>query len=153
MSSPLRARAGWTLVELLLAVAILGALAALAIPAYADAREEARVAEAIADLRVIESEIAAYRLAARSLPASLADIGREGDRDPWGHAYRYLRFEGANWVAQARVDRFQVPINSDYDLYSIGRDGDTALSLQLPPSLDDVIRANDGSYMGLASRF
>lgn len=153
MRPPPLSRAGWTLIELLLAAAILGVLVALAIPAYGDMRERARIAETIADLRVIESEIAAHRLATRSLPASLAAIGRDGDRDPWGHPYRYLRFEGVNWVAQARVDRFQVPINSDYDLYSIGRDGETALSLQLPPSLDDLVRANDGSYMGLASRF
>lgn len=144
---------GWTLIELMLALVILAVLAALAVPTFAGTMERRRLAEAIADLRTIEAEIASYALAARRPPADLGKIGWAGRRDPWGQPYRYLRFDGIDWVLRARVDRFDVPINSTYDLYSVGRDGATALSLQLPPSRDDVIRANDGAYVGLASRF
>jgi general secretion pathway protein G len=46
-----------------------------------------------------------------------------------------------------------VPINSDYDLYSMGKDGESVPPLTARASRDDVIRANDGAYIGLASEF
>jgi general secretion pathway protein G len=46
-----------------------------------------------------------------------------------------------------------VPINSDYDLYSEGKDGNSAPPLGAAQSLDDVVRANDGGYVGLAANF
>lgn len=143
---------GWTLVELLLAMAIVGALMAIAIPQIRGARERARVAQAIADIRALESLIAEHRLATRRLPDDLAAVGW-ADVDPWGRPYRYVKFEGLDWAARARVDRFQVPINSRYDLYSVGRDGRTALPLQFPVSRDDLVRANDGAFVGLAARY
>ncbi len=144
---------GWTLIELVLALAIVGVVASIVLPAVSDAAEKRRIGEAIADIRTMEAEITARVLATRAPPADLSEIGWAGRLDPWGNPYRYLRFEGIDWVAEARVDRFDVPINSTYDLYSAGRDGQSALSLQLPQSWDDVIRANDGAYVGLASRF
>jgi general secretion pathway protein G len=52
----------------------------------------------------------------------------------------------------ARRDRFLVPLNSTFDLYSTGPDGSTVPPLSGPGS-DDIIRANDGGYIGLASKF
>jgi general secretion pathway protein G len=43
-----------------------------------------------------------------------------------------------------------VPINSDFDLYSVGRDGQSAPALTARVSHDDVVRANDGGFIGLA---
>ena len=51
------------------------------------------------------------------------------------------------------MDKFLVPLNSDYDLYSIGADGESKKTLSAPASYDDVIRALDGAYVGLASEF
>ncbi len=56
-------------------------------------------------------------------------------------------------TGQARKDRFLVPINSDYDLYSKGRDGESVAPLTAKKSHDDVIRANDGAFVGLAVNF
>lgn len=56
-------------------------------------------------------------------------------------------------LALARKDRFLVPINSDFDLYSMGPDGRTKATLSAPVSRDDVIRAEDGAYYGLAEKF
>ena len=53
----------------------------------------------------------------------------------------------------ARRDRFLVPINSTYDLYSLGKDGDSKAPLSTKVSQDDVIRANDGGFIGLAARY
>ncbi len=54
---------------------------------------------------------------------------------------------------QVRKDRFLVPINSDYDLYSRGKDGRSVPPLTAQQSRDDIIRANDGGFIGLASEF
>ena len=53
----------------------------------------------------------------------------------------------------ARKDRHLNPINSDYDLYSMGKNRDSKKPLQNPKSHDDVVRANDGSFVGLATDF
>jgi general secretion pathway protein G len=52
-----------------------------------------------------------------------------------------------------RKDRFLVPINTDYDLYSMGKDGRSSPPLTAKASRDDIIRANDGAYIGLASNY
>ncbi len=52
-----------------------------------------------------------------------------------------------------RKDRFLHPINSDYDLYSMGKDGESVEPLTAKKSHDDVIRANDGGFVGLAVEF
>jgi general secretion pathway protein G len=52
-----------------------------------------------------------------------------------------------------RRDRFLVPINSDYDLYSMGADGRTATPLTASMSRDDIVRAGDGSFIGPASGY
>ena len=56
-------------------------------------------------------------------------------------------------IALARKDRFLVPINSDFDLYSVGPDGETHATLNNPVSRDDIIRAADGGFYGLAEKF
>ncbi|NOS79612.1 MAG: prepilin-type cleavage/methylation domain-containing protein, partial [Nitrospira sp.] len=56
-------------------------------------------------------------------------------------------------VGGARKDRFLVPINSDFDIYSMGRDGQTVAPLTAPKSHDDIIRASDGGFYGLAAYF
>ena len=60
---------------------------------------------------------------------------------------------GAGSVAQARKDRFLVPINSDFDLYSMGADGASVPALTAKASRDDIVRAADGAFVGLASQF
>jgi general secretion pathway protein G len=60
---------------------------------------------------------------------------------------------GACGSGQPRKDHFLHPINSDFDLHSMGKDGDSVAPLTAQKSHDDVIRANDGSYYGLASKF
>jgi len=72
--------------------------------------------------------------------------------DPWGNPYRYLRLYNrpAN-QNNARKDHNLHPINSDFDLYSMGPDGQSNKPLQSQKSRDDIIRANDGAFVGKAS--
>ena len=186
--------AGFTLIELMVVVAILEILAAISGSKYLEYVEKARVARSIAEMRGIARTIDALLADGGNVPDSLAELGVDGLLDPWDSAYYYLRIEGqlplgisqtrtplplvsasppdhpsgdgassnpgtgdggggSIAIASARKDRFMVPINSDYDLYSAGRDGATQPTLQTPVSRDDVIRGGDGSYYGLAERF
>lgn len=144
---------GFTLVEVLIAVAIAMTLAALAIPSLLSSIDNAHVARAMADIDALEGDIEAYDQMNDSLPNSLADIGRSQMLDPWGNAYQYLNFANANGKGQMRKDRFLVPINSTYDLYSMGKDGMSVPPLTAKVSQDDIIRANDGAYLGLVSNY
>jgi general secretion pathway protein G len=88
-----------------------------------------------------------------ALPPDLAAVGLAGLRDPWGRPYAYLNFAGIMGVGPMRKDRNLVPINSDYDLYSLGEDGGSVPPLNARASRDDIIRGNDGNYVGLAENY
>ncbi|HNS56268.1 MAG TPA: hypothetical protein PKO34_04360, partial [Smithellaceae bacterium] len=60
---------------------------------------------------------------------------------------------GNKVAGSARKDRFLVPVNSDFDLYSMGPDGVSTLALTAKNSRDDIIRANDGAYIGTAAGY
>ena len=66
----IRARRGFTLIELVVVIAILGILAGLAIPRFLDATATARGAKIVADLRTIDSAIVIYNAKTGSLPAN-----------------------------------------------------------------------------------
>lgn len=147
-------QAGWTLIELLLVLSITGILSSMVLLKMRDMIERARVAKAIGDIEAIQVELAGFEAGDDSLPTSLAGIGRAAYLDPWGRPYRYIKFDPAKGIAgQARKDRFLVPLNSTYDLYSLGKDGQSQSPLTAHVSLDDVIRANDGGFIGLAARY
>ena len=134
-------------------MAIIVTLAAIAVPTYSAYVDKARVIQAIAAIRQISNEITVYQVDAGALPASLDDVGYGTLLDPWGNPYQYVNIETAKGKGGLRKDKSLVPINSDYDLYSMGKDGESKQSLAPPVSHDDIIRANDGGYIGLASMY
>jgi len=143
---------GFTLLELLVVTLIIGTLSTMAAPSLQRAREQAQVGAAIAELRIIQSELAIYIEINFGPPVSLAAIDRAGLIDPWGYTYIYNPLTGAG-AGAARKDKFMVPLNTDYDLYSVGLDGKSKSPLSAKDSKDDVIRALDGAYFGLAEDF
>lgn len=147
--------AGFTLIELMISIAICGTLSAIAVPQYTSYRNKARVGVAISDIKNIEKVIALYKLDNNEYPDNLADINMQNWLDPWGHAYVYLRIEGAAnpGIGNLRKDHSLVPVNSDFDLYSIGPDGKSVSAFTAKVSKDDIVRANNGRYIGLVSNY
>jgi general secretion pathway protein G len=144
---------GFTVVELLIVVAIILTITAIAVPNLMAALDQAKIARAVGDVHTIGIAIEEYQLLNGNFPHSLAETDYGTTLDPWGHPYQYLNFEDTKGKGKMRKDRFLVPINSFFDLYSMGKDGASASPLTAQQSQDDIIWANDGSYVGPASNF
>jgi len=144
---------GFTLIELMVTILIMGVLASISIPAYNGYIETAKTTKAIGDLYTLEKEIIAYGLSNNEYPENLGDIDRDGFLDPWGNPYQYLNIETAKGKGKMRKDHFLVPLNTDFDLYSMGSDGSSQSPLTAKASHDDILRANNGSYVGRAANY
>lgn len=141
----------FTLIELMVVVAILGILATLGTSGYLGMVERARVVAAIADIRAMSVSLDEYWIRTGAYPASLAAVGEDDRMDPWGRPYSYkIIGDGGKGV---RKDKNLHPINTDYDLYSLGADGKSVAALTAKSSRDDVIRANNGGFIGLAENY
>ena len=134
-------------------VAIVGILASLAFGSYRAYQERIKVDRAVSDVAVIAASITEFRNDYMRFPTNLAEIGKDTMRDPWNHAYRYIDHSDAATSGQWRKDKNIHPINSDFDLYSMGKDGSSVAPLTAGPSRDDIIRANDGAFVGLTSKY
>ncbi len=119
-------RKGFTLIELMIVVVILGLLATMVMPKVLSKPEKARRTKAVAEIRIMQSALAMFKAdtgrfptTAEGLPALVTDPGitgydKEGylervPTDPWGNKYIYI-CPGIR--------------GKDYDLVSLGKDGE-----------------------------
>ena len=149
-----RAARGFTLMELIMALIVIGVVTALAVSSYSRYTTRSRNAVAMRDLGRIQLAVNRYVLNHDgATPPDLAAVDMAGLTDPWGSAYVYLSFTGLRGHGAMRKDHNLVPINTDYDLYSKGPDGASSPPLTARASRDDIVRANDGAFIGLASDY
>ena len=117
---------GFTLLEIIVVVAIIAILAAYIAPKVAGRVDDARISKAKSDIRVLESSLELYKLDNFSYPSSDQGLQalvtkpsgantrnwREGgyikklNKDPWGNEYQY-RYPGSN---------------GEFDVFSLGAD-------------------------------
>jgi len=119
---------GFTLIEVLVVIVILGILAAIIVPRIMDRPDQARVVAAKNDIRAIVSALNLYRLDNGTYPTTdqgLAALVQKPDtgnvpgnwkaggyldrlpKDPWGHDYQYLN----------------PGVHGEIDVFSYGADG------------------------------
>lgn len=103
-------QSGFTLIEIMVVVVILGILASVVVPRIMDNPDKARVSKAKQDIRALESALDIYRLdnfdypttdqgleALIQQPSDGAPNWKNGgyvkklNKDPWGRDYQYLR--------------------------------------------------------------
>jgi general secretion pathway protein G len=142
----------FTIIELLITISILGVLASITVPIYMQYKVKLNNAIAVTDIINIQVAVDSYFQAKDVYPNALTDIGMDLLLDPWEAPYEYLNLAGVP-IGQMRKDQALVPINSDYDLYSKGPDGASVKPLTADDSRDDIVRANNGSFIGLASDY
>jgi general secretion pathway protein G len=145
---------GFTLVELMLTLAVLAVLVVIAVPGYARYVQRAQNSQVIAALGQIQLVAGRYAMANNgNMPPDLASIGMDASRDPWGNPYYYHNTVTGTGNGLGRKDKNLHPINTDFDLYSSGPDGNSVAALTAKPSQDDLIRGNDGSFLGVAADY
>jgi general secretion pathway protein G len=146
----------FTLIEALIIVAILGTLLTLLVPNINSLILKGKNTKAASDIASISRKIEDYFLDNGNYPETLTDIGIVDLQDPWKNPYQYLVIFGKkkNEVdGKWRKDRFLVPLNSDFDLYSSGKDEKSTPPLTAKDSWDDTVRANNGEFIGLGSKY
>ena len=123
-----RRQGGFTLIEIMVVVVILGILAALVVPQVMNRPDQAKVTVAKGDIKAIGAALDMYKLDNYSYPSTQQGLGalvekpggnpqpknwnRDGylkrvPKDPWGNEYQYL----------------SPGTQGQYDLYSYGADG------------------------------
>jgi general secretion pathway protein G len=128
VSRALRTSRGFTLIEIMVVVVIIGLLAAVIVPQVVNKVDEARVTRAKADIASIESALTIFRLDNSKYPtteqglASLTTqptdpsirnwrpggyLTKKVGKDPWGNEYQYV-YPGTH--------------GGEYDLFSLGAD-------------------------------
>jgi len=148
-------QAGFQLMELLIALAIVGITASIAFPSYTQFIDKADNATAAADIVSIAQAIERFYISNNRYPDSLMEAGFNNFLDPWDNPYQYLRIHGAGLKGKGKLrkDKKLNPINSDFDLYSMGKNGVSASPLPAKPSRDDIVRASNGGFIGLAAEY
>ena len=139
----------------MIALALLVTVMAVALPGYSKYRDRVDYANAIVGINTLVHRIEQFYADHSRFPANLAEIGMSNFTDPWGGAFKYLRIYGAGpgITGLVRKDKNLHPLNTDYDLYSMGKNGVTTTQIITSRGKDDIIRASNGKFVGIAADY
>jgi len=104
---------GFTLIEIMVVIVILGVLAALVVPSVLSRTDDARNVAAKSDLAAIRQALKLYRLDQKRYPTAQEGLGALAKHleripmDPWGNPYQYLN----------------PGVHGEVDVFSYGADG------------------------------
>ncbi|MBA6418987.1 type II secretion system protein GspG [Pseudomonas neustonica] len=111
------AQRGFTLIEIMVVVVILGILAAVVVPRVMDRPDQARITKAQSDIRALESALNLYRLDNFNYPTTEQGLNALVRLPTGQNAPR-------NWRTGGYLDRLQKdPWGNDYQYQTPGRDG------------------------------
>ena len=148
--------AGFPLIEIVIVCGLIGTLSMIIVPRLLGYTQKNRDLQAIVDITKISLDFDQYIMDYGTPPDSLAEVGADGMRDPWGRPYEYLKIADSTdpgMEGRRRKDHSLVPVNSDYDLYSMGPDGRTGAPFTDSKARDDIVRASNGGYIGPVTEF
>ncbi|HEY5703492.1 MAG TPA: prepilin-type cleavage/methylation domain-containing protein [Gammaproteobacteria bacterium] len=136
--------------EMVMTVSVVLLMFALVIPAAREIVNKTRSDNVVVDLEKIQTDISDFMLINRRLPDSLTEIYGDIPRDPWGNEFNYLNIADGDESVKFKVRKYKFikNLNSDYDLFSEGIDGESVQPLTGKSSHDDIVRAKNGLYIG-----
>jgi len=136
LSKLVKRREGFTLIELLIVVAIIGIIAAIAVPQLLNAIQRAKQKRTMADMRSIGESLEIYQIDFNVYPNLIAHLNPNYMRNPpaqdaWNHNYVYTL--GAN--------------SQEYSVRSLGRDGaNDGGGVAITHDFDDDIVFSNGQF-------
>jgi general secretion pathway protein G len=139
---------GFTLIELLIVMAIIAVLSTISFYQYSSFIERAKVTKAIADIKQIAQLVEDFNELHGRYPNELSELNKGEFKDPWERPYEYVLI-GNDTKDRWRSDRSEKPINTYFDLWSCGADGESQKQVRASKSRDDILRAWDGAFVGL----
>ncbi|MDR9454391.1 MAG: pilin [Spiribacter sp.] len=104
-------QSGFTLIELMIVVAIVGILASVAVPAYSDYTVRAKVSEAVAAVAPVKASVADYYYGNGELPGTAEEAGLDTGGDPAGSNYTTDVIDTIVMDANAGAGSIKVTIN------------------------------------------
>ncbi len=146
---------GISLPEIMVVAAVTSLISAMALPTFGHYVDRAHVAKASGDIGQISVAIERFRLNNNDqIPVSLSEVDMDIPLDPWDRAYVFVSSRSALTRHDVRrMDNDHVPLNTDFDLYSRGKDGTSGPLVSSQVSADDILRADNGSYIGLGKEY
>jgi general secretion pathway protein G len=142
---------GITLIELSIALLVAVLVVGTAVPGYLYLVDKSRTKRTIEEVTDIQRQVNRFKRKNNRYPDTLAEIYPALPQDPWGNAYQYLNIANSPnpGSLNRRMDNNMKPLNVDYDLYSPGGDTVSLSPIGASESRDDIIRADNGDFVGI----